>query len=50
MLYTYMNVETENYNKEGDMLAIIFYCYKNNIYLVQFIQIFFSAIFPHLLQ
>lgn len=30
MFYTSMNVETENYNKEEAMLAIIFFCYENN--------------------
>ena len=30
MFYTSMNVETENYNKEESMLAIIFFCYENN--------------------
>lgn len=30
MFYTSVNVETENYNKEAAMLAIIFFCYENN--------------------
>ena len=41
MFYTSVNVETENYNKEAAMLAIIFFCYENNFLPLweQFVQI-----------
>lgn len=41
MFYTSMNIETQDYNKEAAMLAIIFFCYENNILLLfeQFVQI-----------
>lgn len=36
-----MNTETQDYNKQAAMLAIIFFCYENNVLLLleQFVQI-----------
>lgn len=41
VFYTSMSIETENYNKEAAMLAIIFFCYENNFLPLweQFVQI-----------
>lgn len=47
MFYTSMNIETQDYNKEAGMLAIIFFGYENNVLLLleQFVQILLCIFF-----